>query len=278
MSNGNNPYAPDAFNSRQPQSGPQAPDPFGDNAPRISKMAITSLVLALICCIPPLPSIAVAFGAGALIRIRGANGRLTGTVLAIFGVILGLIFSAIQIAIIVGVVSFAQRTRTFVSEPAAELVASIASGDPTVVRAMIAPSQGVTDEQIRNWFALLKTEVGEFKREAAPTSVNDALAMSGRIRDASLVALGTSELGFFPVCVPTEFEFNSATAFLCLYFPEEADVERMRLWPSDPRGRVRDIALVTPDGRVIRLIRPSWGLSGQSPEHSPALPVPAPTP
>jgi hypothetical protein len=243
MSNGNNPYAPDAFNQQQPGSA-RAADPFGDNAPRISKMAITSLVLALICCIPPLPSLAVAFGAGALIRIRGANGRLSGTVLAIFGVVLGLIFSAIQIAVIIGAVQIYRNVDRFVSQPARLIVADVAKNDPTNLRALLDPASKVTDAQITDWFARVNTELGAFKGE---TARGDA-AMA--IQDASQRA---AELGSFPLPAPVQFTFEKGDAGLVFFLPSPEVVVQTMFFGKDPRSLVTDIALVTPDGKVIRL-------------------------
>lgn len=266
MSNGNNPYAPDAFSSRQPQSGPQAPDPFGDNAPRISKMAITSLVLALICCIPPLPSIAVAFGAGALIRIRGANGRLTGTVLAIFGVILGLIFSAIQIAFIVGAAQIYRNVDRFVSQPARLIVADVAKNDPTNIRALLDPAGKITDSQITDWFARVNSELGALKGE----SVRGDAAMA--IQEAAQKA---ATLGAFPLPAPLQFSFEKGDAGLVFFLPSADVVVRTMFFGADPRSLVTDIAMVTPDGKVIRLRNGGLPASANPPVPAPQLPAPS---
>jgi len=65
--------------------------------PRVSGMSVASLVLGIlwICGIGSI--LAIVFGAVAIYQIRLARGRLTGTGLAVAGLVLGIVFLSVQI-------------------------------------------------------------------------------------------------------------------------------------------------------------------------------------
>lgn len=73
-------------------------------APRTSALAVASLVFGVLACVPFLGLLAILLGAGALLRIRSAEGRLGGSAFAAVGLSMGafnvLISSVIVLALL----------------------------------------------------------------------------------------------------------------------------------------------------------------------------------
>lgn len=67
------------------------------SAPRLSALAVASLVVGLLLCVPFVGLVGIGLSIGALLRIRGSSGRLEGSPLAAIGMALAvfnLVFSA----------------------------------------------------------------------------------------------------------------------------------------------------------------------------------------
>ncbi len=138
---------------------------------RTSLLAVASLVFSLVCCVPPLGVVAIALGAIALALIGRSRGRLTGNGLAITGIIIGIIVTALQAAAGGGVFS-AYRYYTQQMIPAAEaMVLAGEAGDVGTLRGGLTTTADadLTDERIAMFFAALRTRAG------APTRAHDDL-------------------------------------------------------------------------------------------------------
>jgi hypothetical protein len=95
-----NPYAhPEPEETGILPSGPQ----------RTSVMAVLSLVSSLVCCLPGTGAVGVCLGVGALVGISGSQGRVGGRGLAFTGLLLGVLTTVVQLALLVGISSTLSR-------------------------------------------------------------------------------------------------------------------------------------------------------------------------
>ncbi len=105
---------------------------------RVSVMAILSLVMGLICFIPGLGVLGAIFGIAALLFIGGSGGRLSGRGLAIAGIILGLLFTMVQVGLAVGAMSIANTFGSAMVQPSEALVRHIDNREYDQVRAALS--------------------------------------------------------------------------------------------------------------------------------------------
>lgn len=132
---------------------------------RTSIMAIVSLVLALICFVPGLGVLAAILGIAALFMIGGSRGRVGGKGLAISGLIIGLLVSALWIGFAIGASKFYKMAVETVAKPGAEVVAAAGSGDFEAARKILVPAtaNALTDEDFKRFRAEYEAELGAFK-------------------------------------------------------------------------------------------------------------------
>lgn len=282
-----NPYDPNAFSQPNAYGNPpQAPmrsmtPGYADDAvlpppARTSILAITSLVLSLICFVPALSVVAVLLGALSLIFILNSNGRLSGRGFAIGGIVLGLIVTAFQVGLLIAASSVANAMFRSASAP----YAALESGDVKQFRAYLNPaaSSAVTDDQIQSFAAAVKQASGKvvpFDGNLI-TAYSMILGVSDRFTpnvqnrlNSAQNQKATTGRDFFPLFV--QFEKGSAIVLF------EFDTRNQPQPPSNftfsdfLRGNITNMGLIAPDGREI------WLVPDAAPGNTPALP-PSTTP
>jgi len=135
-------------------------------SPRVSVLAIASLVLGFFLCVPVVPQVAaIVLGAMALSRIRAADGRLGGRRLAIAGLVLGgsgLVLQAYATEWIASTVR--DRFDRDLREGIAEILAAVAAdGDGGTPRglARLAPDAPLSAADLVAFATDARTRYGE---------------------------------------------------------------------------------------------------------------------
>src|SRR5262245_43405191 len=111
----------------QPTADDFSPDELGPR--RTSILAIISLILSLICIIPGFGLLGAIFGLAGLIGIMQSRGRVGGTGLAVAGMILGLLFSAVWIGVGLGMVKAGKFFQGQLMGPLNGAMTAIEAGD-----------------------------------------------------------------------------------------------------------------------------------------------------
>ncbi len=132
---------------------------------RTSILAIISLILSLICIIPGAGLLGAIFGLAGIIGISQSRGRVGGMGLAIAGLALGLLFTAIQVGVVVGASRFLSLVQRAGITPVVATMTAIDAQDHSGARAVFNPalSSAITDEQLDRFREAYRAEVGAFK-------------------------------------------------------------------------------------------------------------------
>lgn len=187
-----NPYA---------QAGQFGLDGGADDIPptpqRTSIMAIFSLVLSLICCIPGLGLLGALFGIGALVGISSSRGRVGGKGLAITGIVIGLIVTTLWVLAAYGFSAMAGKMGAY-----AQIVQSAESGDTGGVQAWM--TSGPSDAQIGSFATDFASDWGAY--QSTPQGIRDLI---GAYLDlgASMEVVNTAQQDYqqlFPLPIETD--------------------------------------------------------------------------
>lgn len=219
---------------------------------RVSILAILGLVFGLICFIPLLPLLGVICAIAGLIAINRSRGRLAGTGMAIAGLILGLLFTALQGAITLGVAQAMSVVSRELVEPSGNLAQAIDTGDGAKVREMLVASSQplVTDDVIKTFADAYRPELGAFKSvpqgwELAKAYMN--LSAQFQAMQNMQGVRGRNDL----LPVPAIFE-NGAGLYL-LSFDQQAAAKA----PDGSKFHFKNVTLILPSGKVINMIDPA---------------------
>ncbi|HRP63960.1 MAG TPA: DUF4190 domain-containing protein [Phycisphaerales bacterium] len=130
---------------------------FDETQQKTSRMAISSLVCSLICCIPITTILGAVLGAFALVRIS-SNPALRGKGFAVAGLILGISFTAVQGWL---VYSFSTTFEMFKAAPYQALEPGF-RGDYASMRAFFGPNgMSATDADAQAFIEALRSRYGE---------------------------------------------------------------------------------------------------------------------
>src|SRR5262245_11130022 len=99
----------------QPLPGEEMP--AEDVRARVSGLAVSSLVFGWLCCIPGSGLIGTILGGAGLVSISKSDGRLSGRTMAFIGIVLGLLGTALWLAVGVGARQMMAATDRNVFEP-----------------------------------------------------------------------------------------------------------------------------------------------------------------
>ncbi|USO00288.1 MAG: DUF4190 domain-containing protein [Phycisphaeraceae bacterium] len=162
--------------TQNPYAGDFAPEEgLYDAPPRTSALAVTSLVLSLICCIPLLPLIGAGVGIGAMIGIGSSRGRVGGKGLAIAGIIIGLLMTVGQVVAVVSVRNVVNMGVGLVFGSADQVMHDIETGDFNAARAgLTGNAASLTDEQFEAFRAAYQAEYGSY--QSIPTDFFDLIS------------------------------------------------------------------------------------------------------
>lgn len=157
----NDPYGASAdFNEHYVDSGP----------PRTSTLAIVSFVLSLMliigCFIPGVPAIVTIVSVIALIFVLRSNGRLKGTAFASIALVISILASGFQLALLYG----AQRYVQSLSE-SSRVIEYAQAGDFDAARSLFSPALAseVTDERLASFASSIQNDIGTY--QGTPTGL-----------------------------------------------------------------------------------------------------------
>lgn len=201
---------------------------------RTSALAVTSLIMSLICCIPGLGVLGAGLGVGALIGIGGSRGRVGGKGLAIAGIIVGILVS---VAWVGGYVAFQKSVGQLLSNTGT-IVGSLDSGDYASFRGTTAsPASDLSDADYAAFVAEYQAQLGGYA--GVPDSVFEW------IEDFSDPAIGQAMQGAMPAqnAIPMTVDFDNATTVVFLIADQQT---------GDPFNPV-DMIYLLPDGSMLQL-------------------------
>ncbi|MCC6429064.1 MAG: DUF4190 domain-containing protein [Phycisphaerales bacterium] len=221
---------------------------------RVSILAILGLVFGLICFIPLLPLLGVICAIAGLIAINRARGRLAGTGMAIAGLIVGLLFTALQGALALGATQVLSTVSTQMVGPAGMLVASIDNEDYTKVREELVPlSQPMaTDEAFKAFRDAYRAELGAFK--SAPKGMMELIWAYADVGQ-QFQAMNNQNMQGRNDVIPVPVVFEKGSGLLLLAFEQPG---RMPSKPGEEfKFHFKNISLILPSGKAINLIDPA---------------------
>lgn len=123
---------------------------------RTSIPAVLSIVSSAICCIPGAGVLGALLGVLGLVNIARSGGRLGGRVLAVLGIVLGLLFSVMWVGISLAVAAgFAELGRY------GDFVVALERDDLAGARTYLSPNAtGVTDQRLIEWQDQIEDDLG----------------------------------------------------------------------------------------------------------------------
>jgi hypothetical protein len=237
-------------------------------------MAVLSLVLGIVC-VPAFGIIAIFLGVFALFGIKASRGRVSGTGLAVTGIILGVVMTLIWGSCI-GIGAFVGDMVTKKVAPAAGTIISAAQADNVegVKAGLSSTAQArVTPEGIAEFNAALTTEMGAFKR--SPSSIGEMLEKWPEVFTTigkNGTASGGNPMQGYQNAIPIPMEFENGWAMAIIVVDQSGGSSGT---PGDMP--IENIVMLTPSGAEIVLVPLGTLLPGTPTPDAPADPAPEPS-
>lgn len=263
----------------QPTADDFSPDDLGPR--RTSILSIISLILSLICIIPGFGLLGAIFGLAGLIGIMQSRGRVGGTGLAVAGMILGLLFSAVWIGIGLGMARAGKFFQGQLMGPLNGAMTAVEAGDHTAARTVFSPdaAAAITDAQFDAFRDSYRTEMGNF--HSIPVGIVDYILGFQQVGPA-MQAMSRAQL---QNAMPAPAQFDKGWAVVVYEFvPSSTTVGpgiKVGTKP-DPKGsklQIYNLGIFTQDGKQIWLIERSatkLPTIPTAPADKPATPPPPP--
>lgn len=230
---------------------------------RTSVLAVLSLVLGIVC-VPFFGILAVFLGVVALFGIKASRGRVSGTGLAITGIVLGIIFSLIWGGC-VGAGGFVVNMMTKQVAPAVGTMLTAAEADDVdAVRAGLSPSAAsrLTPEAVSAFHAAVDAELGAYKR--SPDSLGEMIEQYGAVFGAMGQSGNSNPMGNYNNAMPIPMQFEKGWAMAIIPINQQGNASGGNQIPID------NIIILTASGAEIVLI--PYGTTLPTP--APSLPDP----
>lgn len=213
---------------------------------RTSILAIFSLVLGLLCFVPGLGVLGLLCGVAALLAIASSGGRVAGKGLAIAGIVLSLLFSAIWIGLYLGARQVWSTAQSKVMQPLVQVVEYTEAGDFAAARKNMTTTSanGATDADFQKFRDAYRAELGNYQN--TPTdfwSYCTGFAKAGK---------GMQGLAGGNNVFPIPANFSKGSGVLVFEFEPGQGSQR-----GQPDMKVRNVIIATPTGTKITLWDPS---------------------
>lgn len=221
---------------------PYAGSDFNDaisEPPRTSVMAILSLVTSLIGCCLPIGILGMLLGIFGLMGIGKSQGRVSGKGLAISGIIVGLLTTALWIGAYVAV----QKGLGVYSKMTGEVIMAIETGDYASARAAMSQNATITDEQFDAFREGYRDGLGSYIR-----TPEGFIELVQSFADPTIGPQMKSHQGRNDMIPITGF-FDSGNALLLFFIDPQQTT-------SNGMPAYIDIVIVLPDGTEVRLSDP----------------------
>ena len=225
--------------SRNPYQHPMD-EPGLEPVPRVSALAVSSLVFGLLCCIPVSGLIGVILGGASLVGISRAEGRLSGRGLAITGMILGLLGTVFYIAFGVGTYMFMREAQAFVQP-----VHAITKGDVATARQSLSPDTAakLTDERAKAFADEVTAEIGAAQR--MPKGLGEWIEGYAQVGEG----IQKAQEGAPPksAAVPLPVHFDKEVALVMVYLDETNTT-------ANGRPAIMNVSVHTKSGKTFWLV------------------------
>lgn len=216
-----------------------------------------ALVFGIICFIPFLGVLGIVFGIAGLIVINRSRGRLAGTGMAIAGLILGLLFTALWGAIAIGMSQALSYVVREIVKPTNQFMQAVDQKDYATARQVLdATGQSLaTDEAFAQFGDAIRGELGAFK--GIPESWSELFAAYGEIGPLFQAAQNMQGPGRQDGMIPVPVRFENGNALLFVWF--EPPKGKQQPGPTAP-GTIfifQNVTLITPSHKAHNLIDPA---------------------
>lgn len=253
-------------------SSPSPFSDFGQTTPtpesprRTSAFAVASLVVSIValpCCfLPPggvtISLVGLALGITAITTIASSQGRLKGTGFAASGAVISLLGLAASSLVWISARTMVNSLGTY-----GKFITTAQSDDPSALEAMLTPAAAseATSEGIAKFRTTLNAECGAYSGKS-PGMIEFFMNFGSLAPiQNSLPPKFSPSAGSPLLPVPCEFAKGEATV---LFFTDPANQT-----PALPLGRLRNVAVILPDGSLLWFIDPAGATT-------PTTPTPAP--
>ncbi len=253
----NNPY-------QQPQTMDTLPP-----EPRVSALAVCSLVFGLVCCIPGSGLLATILGGAGMVRISKSEGRLSGRTLSFIGIALGIMSTTVWLALAVGTAQAVSAFKNGIAEPASAAVRAMEGADWATARKFLdARAAGkLTDEQIQTFRDEVAQKFGAFVGTPQKMNITELLNGPKNLN----IQPGTHGV------IPAPVEFKNGQAWVVVMTESQYTIWDILLTRNGSiQGKVINIGVIG-EGKEFWLIDPA-AKSKTLPPASPKTPVAPSTP
>lgn len=237
-------------------------------AARTSILAITALVLGILCFIPGLGILALLLGGAAIILISRSQGRLTGLGLAVAGCVLGLVSTVVTLFLVVGAMGAMKTVNAAMLQmlvPTQRALVAMENKDYKAARAEFSPTLAglVTDEQMATFADEYQAKLGKFK--ASPQTFMDYMR--------GWMALGQQMGANNPNMqqqngqngMPIPAEFDKGWALILVEFPPGFRPNPQAAGSGTAPFTIENLAIMQVDGKMSWLVDPAktgWNAQG----------------
>jgi len=220
-------------------------EPAMDGPPKVSALAVSSLVFGLLCCIPLSGLLGTILGGAGLVRIAKSDGRLTGRGMAFTGLILGLLGTMFWIGA-GSVIIYGFKEAQKYAQP----ILQISQGDYAGARQRLSPSTAaaLTDERAKAFADEVKDAAGAPQR--MPKGIFEWISNYAEVGQFAQNVSAGAPANTRPVPLPVHFD--KGLAVVGVYLDNNASV---------PGGgpAVKNISIHTRDGKTIWMVPPDTG-------------------
>ena len=216
---------------------------------RTSILAILALILSLLgLCVPGLGLLGLIFGIVAMILIGQSEGRLGGRGISAAGIVLGLLFSVLWLALFAGAKKVADVFGTQIVAPAAATMTAIEAGDWKTARAGFVASTAdkLTDEDFETFRKAYRDQVGNY--QSAPAGFWEFLGQISQMGPAMSKFQNNSN-----GLIPLPMTFANGKAVIALQINPQSGSATSGGQGSVP---VTNMQLMTTDGKTFTLYDP----------------------
>lgn len=227
---------------------------------RTSVLAVLSLILGIVC-VPLFGIVAVFLGVMALFGIKASRGRVSGSGLAVTGIILGVVFSLLWGGCL-GMLGFGGNMMIKQVAPAVgTIITSAQAGDIDAVKSGLSPSAAsrVTPEGVEAFRVAMESELGAYK--SAPGSFGELLEQWGNLFGAMGSSGNSNPMGNYSNAMPIPMEFEKGWALVIIPIDQQGGTPGSATIPVD------NVIVLTPNGGEIVLV-----------PYGTTLPAPTPVP
>lgn len=237
-------------------------------AARTSVLAISALILSILCFLPGFGLLALLLGGAAILFISRSQGRLRGLGMAVAACVLGLVVSVVQLFVVVGAVGAANTASAALGPmlaPAQRALVAMEKKDFTNAKAEFSPTlvAAVTDERLAEFTTDYQQTLGNFK--SGPQSFMDYLrgwmALGQQMGANNQNMQQQQANGAFPIPA----EFDKGWGLLVVQFPP--GFSPMPATPgAAPTPSIENLGIAKSDGTIDWLADPTkvggWGGGG----------------